>query len=367
MKKDAEAQHIPREFPAVVTTIVGGRPPGCGTNIGQIPRGIEVLVKKASVDAAFRSRLLATRSAAAHEIGLSLEPAEAMMLDLVPAAQLEAIIAQTRVEPSKQPLFLGKAAAVMLAALGASAIIAPAQVQATKGVRYEGPIATAPTQPTTQAATNTAATPAVPREVVLALVKQLDRGPTNDRDEAQEKLEALGPYALAPLRAILKQGGLSDEATARTKKAMWNIKSTTQPYAGPVANKEAIARALAFLAKVQDSAATSPTTVPTTTPAAVRDQIPPILKQLDSEKFKDREEAQKKLQALGLDAMPALRDILKGEVSPEVAGRIRSAMMNIKATTRPALLNPPQPEPMPMMTFGISARPEPQPTENPED
>ena len=36
----------PQEQEAVRTTIVGGRPPGSGKSVGNIPRGIEVLVKK---------------------------------------------------------------------------------------------------------------------------------------------------------------------------------------------------------------------------------------------------------------------------------------------------------------------------------
>jgi hypothetical protein len=110
----------PIEQPAVKTTIVGGRPPGPGKSVGTIPRGIEVLVKKASVDADFRRLLLEKRAEAASEIGLALEPAEAAMLDAVPAAQLEAIIASTTVAPVSRAAFLGKAAAVMLAALGAA-------------------------------------------------------------------------------------------------------------------------------------------------------------------------------------------------------------------------------------------------------
>jgi hypothetical protein len=85
-----------------------------------IPRGIEVLVKKASVDPGFRKLLLEKRSEAAKEIGLELDPAEAAMLRGVPEAQLEAIIAQTTVSPMTRAAFLGRAAAVMLAALGAS-------------------------------------------------------------------------------------------------------------------------------------------------------------------------------------------------------------------------------------------------------
>jgi hypothetical protein len=108
----------PEEQEAVVTTIVGGRPPGSGQPIGPVPRGIEVLVKKAAVDPEFKAVLLGQRAEAAGAIGLALDPAEAMMLRAVPAAQLEAIIARTEVAQEHRRAFLGSAAAVMLAALG---------------------------------------------------------------------------------------------------------------------------------------------------------------------------------------------------------------------------------------------------------
>ena len=85
---------------------------------GDVPRGIEVLVKKASVDDAFRALLLEKRAEAAAEIGLELDPAEAAMLNGIPAEQLEAIIARTRVRPAQRKVFLGRTATVMLAALG---------------------------------------------------------------------------------------------------------------------------------------------------------------------------------------------------------------------------------------------------------
>jgi hypothetical protein len=106
------------EQEAVRTTIVGGRPPGSGQRTGDIPRGIEVLVKKASVDPAFKELLLAKRADAAAEIGLKLDPAEALMLAAAPAEQLQAIIAQTSVPQEHRRAFLGQAAATMLAALG---------------------------------------------------------------------------------------------------------------------------------------------------------------------------------------------------------------------------------------------------------
>ncbi|HOD84833.1 MAG: hypothetical protein BWX88_05177 [Planctomycetes bacterium ADurb.Bin126] len=123
------------EQEAIVTTIVGGRPPGCGTSVGQIPRGIEVLVKKAAVDPEFRTLLLERRAQAAAEIQLELTPAEAMMLTAVPAAQLEAIIDSTEVPDETRRTFLGKAAAAMLAALGAGPIAAQAADAITKGDR----------------------------------------------------------------------------------------------------------------------------------------------------------------------------------------------------------------------------------------
>ena len=130
----------PVEQEAVRTTIVGGRPPGCGKGIGMIPRGIEVLVKKAAVDVEFRQLLLEKRSAAADAIGLILQPAEAMLLGQIPAAQLELIIASTYVEPTKIPTFLGRVAAAMILAISAGASVTMAQnIQIAKGVRNDRP------------------------------------------------------------------------------------------------------------------------------------------------------------------------------------------------------------------------------------
>ncbi|MBM4037377.1 MAG: hypothetical protein FJ290_02585 [Planctomycetes bacterium] len=89
-----------------------------------VPRGIEVLVKKAAVDAEFHALLLERRAEAAQEIGLALDPAEVAMLNGIPASLLEGIIARTTVSPMSRAAFLGKAAAVMLAALGTDLAIA---------------------------------------------------------------------------------------------------------------------------------------------------------------------------------------------------------------------------------------------------
>ncbi|MBA7572772.1 hypothetical protein ES708_14558 [subsurface metagenome] len=110
------------EMAAVRTTIVGGRPPGSGKNLPSIPRGIEVLVKKASVDRDFRELLLRKRDQAAEEIGLELDQLEKNILRSVPEEQLKAIINSVKVSKKHRMAFLGKVAAVMLAALGVVAL-----------------------------------------------------------------------------------------------------------------------------------------------------------------------------------------------------------------------------------------------------
>ena len=116
-----EKRDQPPEPEVVRTTIVGARPPSAGRSPTDVPRGIEVLVRKAAVDPEFKKLLLEKRAESAATIGLPLDPAEAMMLDAVPAEQLEAIIAGTKVPPEHRRAFLGKVAAVMLAALGIAA------------------------------------------------------------------------------------------------------------------------------------------------------------------------------------------------------------------------------------------------------
>lgn len=108
----------PEEAEAVRTTIVGGRPPGSGQTIGDVPRGVEILIKKAAVDPTFKKLLLENRARAAEAIALTLSAAEEAMLEAVPEAQLHAIVANTKVSPGLRPAFLGCAAGVMLAALG---------------------------------------------------------------------------------------------------------------------------------------------------------------------------------------------------------------------------------------------------------
>jgi hypothetical protein len=116
------------EAEAVRTTIVGGRPPGSGRNNVPVPRGIEVLVKKASVDAGFRELFLKQRGKAAATIQLELDPAENAMLSAIPQEQLAQIVDQTTVPMELRSAFLGRVALVMLAALGVG-LAAPSPAQ----------------------------------------------------------------------------------------------------------------------------------------------------------------------------------------------------------------------------------------------
>jgi hypothetical protein len=101
-------------------TIVGGRPMARSQLLEGIPRGIEVLIKKASVDPDFRSVLLKQRADAAVEIELELSGTEVAMLNGIPAAQMEKIIDNAEVPDEHRRVFLGKVAGAMLALLGIS-------------------------------------------------------------------------------------------------------------------------------------------------------------------------------------------------------------------------------------------------------
>ena len=105
------------EKQAAPTTIVGGRPTGSERRLGTIPRGLEVLVKKASVDPQFRELLFQKRAGAAATIALELDPAELAMLEIIPSEQLAQIVDQTLVPVEQRRVFLGQVAAAMLAVL----------------------------------------------------------------------------------------------------------------------------------------------------------------------------------------------------------------------------------------------------------
>jgi hypothetical protein len=92
-------------------------------NIGSIPVGIDVLVKKASVDPKFRQILLEKRGEAARKIDLELTESEKNMLSSISAEQLEKIIENTKVKPEHRAIFLGNVGKLMLVVVISVAVI----------------------------------------------------------------------------------------------------------------------------------------------------------------------------------------------------------------------------------------------------
>ena len=149
---------------------MGGRPPGSGQSLSGIPRGLEVLLKKAAVDPAFKTLLLAQRAEAAATIGLTLEPSERLMLQSAPADQLETIIARITVPQEHRRAFLGQAAAAMLAALGI-AVLAEGSEPSDKILPAPGGVA--PTPPPSPATPPPTSPEKIEEHVKEVIVKRL--------------------------------------------------------------------------------------------------------------------------------------------------------------------------------------------------
>lgn len=95
-------------------TIVGGRPAGASGNKPGIPRAMELLIKRAAIDADFRHRLLSERASLADQLAIPLDASERAMLSSIPEKQLSAIISGTRVPESQKGLLLGSPATMLL-------------------------------------------------------------------------------------------------------------------------------------------------------------------------------------------------------------------------------------------------------------
>lgn len=98
-------------------TIVGGRPQASRSMRGDIPRGLEILVKRAAIDIAFKSALLTKRDKIAEELDIPLDPSEKAMLACIPAEHLEKMIQATEVPPAQHKLLAKGTTAAMLALL----------------------------------------------------------------------------------------------------------------------------------------------------------------------------------------------------------------------------------------------------------
>ena len=335
--KREESSSRPIEMPAVKTTIVGGRPPGCGKMLGAIPRGIEVLVKKASVDPAFRALLLGRRSKAADEIGLKLAPAEGVMLDHVPQAQLEAIINRTRVDPSRRNAFLGRAAGVMLAALGVStAVDCTFGSLGSRPVEGNAPAATQPavglgspqaTQPTTRP-TTIPAPQGIRPDTQPVIVPAGVRPPPPLPQRPEELQPVRGDRIDRPVSATATQGQPANEPTEVAGVRPAPPPPTSRPDAsGPATSRPTTTQA----------------SQPASQPALSAHEIDALVKQLDDDNYAVREAAQKKLQDQGIAILPALRQALQSDkLSAEVRSRLESIVNMLAATTKPA--EPERPE-----------------------
>ncbi len=141
-------------------TIVGGRSAD-NKPTGNSPRGIEILLKKASVDEGFAKVLLESPEEAARLISLDLQPSEKRILLSTPRSSLQSMIRHTRVQRQQLSAFKSMSAALMLAAVVAASSLGAAcdsdcSLVRTKGIRPDDELANCEVQMVTlQAAIET--------------------------------------------------------------------------------------------------------------------------------------------------------------------------------------------------------------------
>lgn len=110
-------------------TIVGGRSRS-NKLVGDIPRGIEILLKKASVDPDFYAFLLQNPLGAARSIELDLKPVEKSILNNIDEHILQKMIASTRVPKQHIKSFrTAKTAAVLIFLLSSTMVMAGGETE----------------------------------------------------------------------------------------------------------------------------------------------------------------------------------------------------------------------------------------------
>jgi hypothetical protein len=103
-------------------TIVGGRPQAPRSMRTDIPRGLEILIKKASVDPEFKAELLKKREKFAEELNIQLDASEAAMLACVPVSHLEKMIQATEIPQAQQKMLAGASTAAIVALIAQLAL-----------------------------------------------------------------------------------------------------------------------------------------------------------------------------------------------------------------------------------------------------
>ena len=120
-------------------TIVGGRSAD-NKPAGNSPHGIEVLLKKASVDEDFARVLLASPEEAARLISLDLQDSEKSILLSTPRSTLQSMIRHTTVKRHQLSVFKTMSAGLMLAAVVAvSSLGSGCDSTPTKGTTADDP------------------------------------------------------------------------------------------------------------------------------------------------------------------------------------------------------------------------------------
>ena len=137
-------------------TIVGGRSAD-SKPAGDSPRGIEILLKKASVDEGFAKVLLESPGEAARLISLDLQPSEERILLSTPKSTLRSMIHHTTVKRQQMNAFKTMSASLMLAAVLAVSSLASGcdsdcSPVRTKGISADDPAIVYPHMVTLQAA-----------------------------------------------------------------------------------------------------------------------------------------------------------------------------------------------------------------------
>lgn len=118
-------------------TIVGGRSAD-NQPADESPRGMEILLKKASIDEGFAKVLLEAPEKAARLISLDLQPSEERILVSTPRSTLQVMIRHTRVQRQQLSAFKTMSAALMLAAVVAASSLGTACDSGCSPARTKG-------------------------------------------------------------------------------------------------------------------------------------------------------------------------------------------------------------------------------------